>query len=140
MSRPILIVSQNEAQRRLLSKSLKSAGFDTIQADDIGLALTMMRFDCIGTTIFDATISAGDRESLEQRMSPIHLVYANWPEGNINANDIVRACVHSARQRGTGRVYSLFESLVVASSRRDSLAKIVGKEISLPIPEVRLDG
>ena len=88
----------------------------------------MMRFDCIGTTVLDATIQSSDRENLirtlEQRMSHIHLVYLNSTSERGNLVSVVRACQHCSMRGGLGQVYSVRNSMLAVTSRAESLAEI----------------
>jgi hypothetical protein len=69
MRRPILIVSRDGAQDRIYSESLKGAGFGTVHANDIGIALTMMRFDCIGTTVVDRSLTPEEQQGSSRDLS-----------------------------------------------------------------------
>jgi hypothetical protein len=128
MPRPILIVSRDEVQRRIYSHALKQAGFSTVQADATGISLTMMRFDCIATTVFDSSFTPEEQhgliERLERLLSPIHLVYMD--RRSADTKELERACAHCARQRGPGRFYSIDGTILTVSSRAERLARASG--------------
>jgi DNA-binding response OmpR family regulator len=109
MPTPILIVSRDASLSVLRHQTLKSAGFSTVHVADIGLALTMSRFDVVRTIVLDWTFSTEEQESLishlRWKVSPVHVICVGRESDG--AEELVRACEHCARQRGIGKTHYL---------------------------------